>query len=128
MIQARIAFESTRAKMLYAGADQVISPQRIGGLQIARHFVHPEVENFLSVVLDKAGYEFEMKTIRTAAEDSFAGKPIKEAGFREQGFIVIGIRYPDGKMIFAPKAHIVLHEGVDVFLFGPGAISSSKSD
>ena len=126
LIQTRIASETTRSKMMQAGANLVVSPHKIGGMQIARHFINPEVESFLSVVLDKAGYEFEMKTHMIVSGDGYIGKQIKETDFRENGFIVISLRYPDGTFIFAPKAHICLQEGMEVFLFGPGTISKKK--
>ena len=121
IIQTRIESERTRSKMLQAGANHVVSPKRVGGLQIARSFLNPEVQNLMSVVLDRASsLEFEMKIHTIKPEDSYAGRMIREADFRELGYIVIAVRYDDGRMFFAPRADFRLDPGVDVFLLGPG--------
>ncbi len=119
-IQTRIAMETTRSKMLQAGADKVVSPYNVGGLQIARSFTTPHVDDFLSVVTDRAHYDFELLIHRVTEEDSFRNKPIRESSFRERGFIVIGVRFEDNRMKFAPDANFILKEGVEIFLLGPG--------
>ena len=120
-IQTRIESEKTRSKMLQAGANHVVSPKRVGGLQMARSFLNPEVHNLMSVVLDRASsLEFEMKIHAVGPDDSYAGRAIREADFRDLGYIIIAVRYPDGKMVFAPQADFRLDPGVDLFLIGPG--------
>lgn len=73
-IQTRIALENTRSKMLQAGASRVVSPYNAGGIQIARTFVNPEVDDFLSVVIDRASYEFEMKIHEITGDDPYREK------------------------------------------------------
>lgn len=119
-IQTRIALASTRSKMLQAGADKVVSPYTAGGVQIARCFVSPEAADFLNVVTDRASYEFEMKIVTVGTEDPFMEKPLRETNFRDNGYIVVGVRFPNGTMRFAPGADFVLREGYQVFLMGPG--------
>jgi len=122
IIQARVVSEKTRDKIMQAGADIVVSPRVVGGQQIARSFINPDVQNFFSVVLDQtSAYKFEARVHQVKKEDVFAGKTIREAKFRERGFIVIAVRTPEGKMTFAPKADTVLRENEDVFIFGPGS-------
>jgi len=67
-----------------------------------------------------------MKTHKIAKGDEYIGKSIKEATFREQGYIVIGLRYRDGRMIFAPKAQVIMEENMDVYLFGPAKPRESE--
>ena len=120
-IQTRVDAESTLPIMQLAGADAIISPKRIGGQQIARSFINPEVHSFLSVVLDRAAhYEFEMKIHKVAEGDSFINNSIQEADFRENGYIIIAIRLPDGSIKFAPRATTILKKDYEVFLIGPG--------
>ncbi len=120
-IQTRIALESTRPKMIQAGANKVVSPYNAGGVQIARTFVNPEVDDFLSVVTDRASYEFEMKIHTVAHEDSFCNRSLRDSEFRSQGYTVIGVRYEDGRMVFAPDAKFTLRQGQQIFLMGPGS-------
>lgn len=119
-IETRIAVESTRSKMLQAGADKVVSPYNAGGIQIARSFLNPNVEDFLSVVTDRASYDFEMKVHTVTPEDQYFEKTLSASHFRDEGYIVIGVRFPNGKMKFAPEAHFLLREGYQVYLMGPG--------
>tara|TARA_Y100001937_G_scaffold23899_1_gene34180 strand:+ start:215443 stop:216429 length:987 start_codon:yes stop_codon:yes gene_type:complete len=117
-IHARIQYESSRKKMLQAGADHVISPSTLGGLQVARSFVHPDIESFLSVFRDTGMYEFDMKIERIEEGSSRLGLPLLEAKYREEKYLVIGIKKNGGRMVFAPPATYVLKHGDEVFLLG----------
>ncbi len=119
-IQTRIALESSRSKMIQAGADRVVSPYNAGGVQIARSFINPEVEDFLSIVVDRSSYDFEMKIITVNEEDPFCNQTLRETDFRKRGLTVIGIRFPDGRTKFAPDAGTMLSSGYQIFLIGPG--------
>ncbi len=110
-IHTRISLESSRSKMLQAGANKVVSPYHAGGVQIARAFLNPEVDDFLSVVTDRAHYDFEMKMHDVTESDVFCNKPLRETDFRKGGFTVIAVRYCDGRMVFAPDAHFILRAG-----------------
>ncbi|MEM7183694.1 MAG: NAD(P)-binding protein [Spirochaetota bacterium] len=119
-IVTRIAFESTQSKMLQAGANKVVSPYTMGGMQIARSFISPEVNEFLEVVMDRASYEFEFQIHKITSDDSNLDKKIRDASFREEGFMVVSLRYPDGGLVFAPDADFVLQEGLEVLLLAGG--------
>jgi len=123
-IQTRVSMESTLSKMLQAGADRVVSPYTVGGLQIARTFLNPHIDDFLSVVTDRASYEFEMNITRVHADVPFCNKKIRETSFSKEGFMIIGVRLPDGTMKFAPPADFILTEGSEIFLLGPGKTES----
>ena len=114
-IQSRIARESTRDKMLQAGADKVISPYMVGGLQMARSMLNPRVDDFMEIVMDQVNYEFEMKIHHMEEDDAFAEKSLRETDFRRRGFIAIGVR-----MVFAPDSNFVLKPGMEILLLGSG--------
>ena len=119
-IVTRISFESTQSKMLQAGASKVVSPYTMGGMQIARSFISPEVNEFLEVVMDRASYEFEFQIHKITSDDSNLDKKIRDASFREDGFMVVSLRYSDGRLVFAPDADFVLQEGIEVLLLAGG--------
>lgn len=122
-IQTRISMESTHSKMLQAGADKVVSPYTVGGLHIARGFTNPMVNDFLSIVTDKANYEFDMLLEKIEKGDPTENKTIQQTNYREKGFIIIAIRLPDGSMIFAPKSGMVLKAGSELYLLGSSETS-----
>ena len=126
-IHARIQYESSRKKMLQAGADHVISPNTLGELQVARSFVHPDIESFLSVFRDTGMYEFDMKVEKMGEDSPRLGLPLREAKYREERYLVIGIKKSGGRMVFAPPANYVLKQGDEVFLLGaePEPVSDS---
>ncbi|MDH5719118.1 MAG: potassium channel family protein [Spirochaetia bacterium] len=119
-IETRIAKESTRQKMLQAGADKVVSPYAVGGLQIARSFTKPMVDDFLEIVLGNANYEFEMLAKKIDKEHAFLGKRIRDTDYRQKGYIIIGVKYEDGRMKFAPDSECELEEDCEVLLLGSG--------
>ena len=118
-IHTRIQYESSRMKMLQAGADHVISPNTLGGLQVARSFVHPDIESFLSVFRDTGLYEFDMKIEKMEPGSPRLGIKLREAKYREENYLVIGIKKSGGRMVFAPPADYILKENDEVFLLGP---------
>lgn len=115
-IETRIAKESTRDKMLQAGANKVLSPYTAGGIQMARSLLQPDVDDFLEIVLDKSNYEFEMTVHPIKENDALEGHSLRDAGFRAKGFITIGIRLASGKLVFAPNPDIILHQGMEILL------------
>jgi voltage-gated potassium channel len=59
-IVARAREESTVDKLLRAGADRVVNPQRIGGARMAAFVVQPNVAEFLDVVMHDRSLEFRL--------------------------------------------------------------------
>jgi len=117
-IETRISHESSRNKMLQAGANRIVSPYVIGGIQMARSFIEPDVDEFLEIMLDKSNYEFEMIVEHITVESRHRDKKIRETDFRINGFIIIGIKEPRGRFIFAPDPDIKLRIGYEVLLMG----------
>lgn len=120
-IETRIANDSTRDKMLQAGANKVVSPFSVGGLQMARSFLDPEVDDFMEVVMDQANYEFEMKTHKIGPDDANKNLRLRDTNYRAEGYIAIGFRKEGGELIFAPRPDLVIEEGMEVLLIGSEA-------
>lgn len=119
-IETRIAKESTRDKMLQAGADKVVSPYAVGGMQMARSLLFPDVDDFMEIALNKANYEFPMRVHNVATGDQYDGKRLRNSGIRKTGFIIISIKQPDGKLIFAPDPDTILTDGMELLMLGSG--------
>ncbi|MCB1157928.1 MAG: NAD-binding protein [Leptospiraceae bacterium] len=125
-IVTRISFESTQSKMLQAGANKVVSPYVMGGRQIARSFISPEVSEFLEIFMDKASIDFEFKLHEITEGDPNLNRKIREANYRNEGFMVISIRTKEQNMIFAPDAEFVLAKGSEVLLLGRVSVEDSN--
>lgn len=118
-IETRISSEQSRNKMLQAGANKVIFPYSLAGIQIARSFINPHIDNFMEVMLDNHdNIALAFKIHEVNKSDANCNKSISQSNFRSQGFIVVGVQNPQGKVSIAPQASITLTEGTKVFLIG----------
>jgi len=123
-IQTRITEESSRKKMIQAGANKVVSPFIEGGHQMARTFINPQMHELLEVFMGKGSVEFELKSSYIDKNSFSYKKSIAESDFREKALLVVGVRRKNGEFIFSPSHDFVLLEGDEVLLLG----SSSKKD
>ncbi|MFO1526518.1 MAG: potassium channel family protein [Turneriella sp.] len=119
-IETRIAHETTRPKMLQAGANRVLSPYHVAGVQMARSMIKPQVDDFIEIFLGESNFEFEVKVHRVSADDPAVEKPLSQSKFAENGFTVVGLLAPDGTMHYAPDSAMVTPAGSAVFLLGKG--------
>lgn len=118
-IHTRIAEESSRKKMVQAGANKIVSPFTEGGLQMARSFINPQVYELLEIFVGKANYEFEVDNLHVDQESPYLNQILRDSDFREKGLLVIGIRKVRGNFTFAPSADYRFEEGDDILVMGP---------
>lgn len=119
-IETRISHETTRAKMVQAGANRVLSPYHIAGIQMARSMLKPQVDDFIEIFRGDRNYEFEVKIHRLSEGDESVGKSVGACRYIEQGFSVVALQDVDGTMIYAPAAETPMRAGMSVFLLGKG--------
>ncbi|GAB4422827.1 MAG: potassium channel protein [Turneriella sp.] len=119
-IETRIAHESTRAKMVQAGANRVVSPYHVAGIQMARSMLKPQVDDFIEIFKGDRNYEFEVRIHRLAEGDEAVGKNLGACRFIEQGFSVVALQNVDGTMVYAPPPETPMRAGMSVFLLGKG--------
>ena len=99
-IIARARTESSEPKLTRAGADRVVNPQRLGGERMAAFAVHPNVAEFLDVVMHDENLEFHLEEVHITAESPLAGKTLRDAHIRDRtGALVLAVR--DGNGVFA---------------------------
>ena len=119
-IETRISQESSRSKMLQAGADKVVSPYILGGMQMGKSFIEPGVDEFLDIILDKSNYEFEMTVYHVEPNNINIGKQVRETSFRDDGFLIIGVKDTEEGLSFAPDPDFIINSGHEILLMGPG--------
>ena len=107
----RANIESSRKKMLIAGADRVILPFADSGQAVAQSIMDPEVK--ATVDLTSLGADECLEFINVAIDETspLLGKSLSTCGFRRDGFMVIGIRRLDKSFTFAPSADEVFSNG-----------------
>ena len=118
-IVGRAETEDSRGKLTRAGADRVISPYHLGGLQLAHTALRPAVVDFVQLATSSDNLELNIEQVHIADGSPLAGKNLLDAGLRQRfGVVVVGIRRADGKMAFNPEPETAIHPGDDLVVLG----------
>jgi voltage-gated potassium channel len=118
-IVARVESEDAEAKVRRAGADRVISPYQLGGVQMAATALRPAVVDFMRLATSSERLDLAAEQVNVGHDAPFAGQTIKDANLRQAyGVIVVAIKRQAGHMEFnpAPEARIV--EGDQLVVLG----------
>ncbi|MBV7335349.1 potassium channel protein [Chloroflexi bacterium TSY] len=91
-IIARSNVPSSENKLRIAGANQVINPYLIAGNRMAAQLVHPNVMEFLDVVMRRGELELHIEELLLTDHSSLAGKTLLEGNIRvETGVNVLAV-------------------------------------
>ena len=118
-IVGRAETEDATIKLKRAGANRVISPYQIGGVQIAQTALRPAVVDFMELATSSDNLELAMEQITIAAHSTLANRSIVEANLRQRyGVIVIGIQREDSRMEFNPEPDTAIRPGDRLVVLG----------
>lgn len=97
VIIARSRVDDTEQKLLRAGADRVVNPQRIGGNRIAAFALQPHVTDFLDVAMHDEGVEFRLEQIVVHEGSKLAGSAVRQTRLLEgDEALLLALRQHDG--------------------------------
>ena len=118
-IVGRAESEDARIKLKRAGADRVISPYHLGGLQLAQTALRPAVVDFVQLATSSDNMNLNLEQVRIGAGSPLDGCSLIAAGLRQRfGVVVVGIRRADGQMDFNPEPETEMHAGDDLVVLG----------
>ena len=118
-IIARAEGEESTPKLKKAGADRVISPYRIGAVQIAQTALRPAVVDFVEIATSSDNLELSIEDIHVVPGSPLAGRPLSEMIQRDKmNVVVVGIQHAHGKMEFNPAANTVVNAGDHLIVLG----------
>ena len=118
-IIARAEGEESISKLKKAGADRVISPYRIGAVQIAQTALRPAVVDFVEIATSSDNLELSIEEIEIEPSSVMAGRSLAEAVKRDKmNVVVVGIQHAHGRMEFNPTSDTVLHAGDHLIALG----------
>jgi len=118
-IIARAEGEESISKLKKAGADRVISPYRIGAVQIAQTALRPAVVDFVEIATSSDNLELSIEEIHIQQDSPMAGRPLSEVTQRDKmNVVVVGIQHAHGHMEFNPVASTVLQSGDHLIVLG----------
>lgn len=125
-IIARARSDSSEPKLLRAGADRVVNPQRLGGDRMASFVVQPHVVDFVDVVMHDGSLEFRLEDVEVGPGSKLVGQTLSSAEVHDQtGALVLAIRRADGSFTTNPTPRTRIEDG-DV-LIGVGTADQLSS-
>lgn len=129
-IISRAETDDATQKLKRAGADRVISPYQIGGMQIAQTALRPAVVDFVELATSADNIELAMEEITIAPRSPFSNLSIVDANLRQRyGVIVIGIQRHDRRMQFNPEPDTRIESGDKLVVLGrPDSLKRLETD
>jgi len=125
-IISRANTQENERKLRIAGADHVINPYSISGHRMARQLMHPNVVEFMDVVMRRGQVEMLIEEIQVSAESAVQDKTIAECDIRQHtGANILAVRRPGGKTFTGLGGDFVLMAGdVMIALGTPGQLAA----
>jgi voltage-gated potassium channel len=112
VIIARARTESSEPKLLRAGADHVVNPQRLGGGRMAAFAVQPHIMDFLDVVMHDGSLEIRIEEATVASGSRLSGATLADAGVLERtGAQLLAVRTTDGSFHTNPPPSTCIQAG-----------------
>jgi voltage-gated potassium channel len=118
-IVARLGNEENAEKLQRAGANEVVSPNAIGGLRMASVMIRPAVVSFLDEMMHAPGQTLRVEEVTLVAGSALLQKTLGEAEIgRRTGVLVVAVKASDGQYYFNPNAQTALREGDVLIVIG----------
>jgi voltage-gated potassium channel len=119
---ARAESEDSISKLKKAGADRVISPYRIGAVQIAQTALRPAVVDFVEIATSSDNLELSIEEIKIGKASELQGKSLSDASLRQRfSVVVVGIQRSGGRMEFNPPPDTRMSAGDHLVVLGSSA-------
>ncbi|MGQ9846464.1 MAG: potassium channel family protein [Bacteroidales bacterium] len=117
LIVSRASDEHAIKKMKHAGAKNVIMPDKIGGIRMAKLVFQPNVVDFVEQILQLKG-NVKIEEI-VCTNEYYYQKSIRELDVRNAiGTNILGMRRKDGTYLVNPNADTLINEGDAIFVLG----------
>ncbi len=99
-------------KLLYAGADRVISPYALSGRRMATFLLRPSVFDYLDLVAHGVSLDYRLEELLVERGSELAGKTIGEMDIRARtGALIVAVRKEDGSFNTSPDKDTRLDAG-----------------
>lgn len=123
VIVARARTADSKKKLLLAGANRAVNPQRIGGKRMAVFALQPEVAEFLDVVMHDEDLDFRIEEFRVHEGSPLAGRSVGDLALRKRtGALLLAIRRAtDLRFEANPPSDLVVPAGAVLIALGTPA-------
>ena len=118
-IISRLIDQKLELKLKTAGANNVVSPNYIGGLRMASEMIRPTVVDFLDSMLRSSQGNLRIHQVVVTASSSVVGKSIAESGLTDKfNLLVLGAKPPGKEIEFNPSLKDILSPGMTLIVMG----------
>jgi len=119
-IISRASEEHADGRLIRAGADKVIMPDKIGGQRMAKLVTQPDTIEFLEYIILQSGNEISLTEVPCENIDKcHLSKTIGELDVRKAiGINIIGIKTKEGSYIFNPTPDLRVKSTDKLFVLG----------
>lgn len=119
-IISRASTDASVKKLKFAGANNVIMPDKMGGAHMASLIIHPDVKEFIDLISEQTDLEVRLEEMTLKKINlKIDGNTIDELGIREKtGVNVIGLKNEDGTFTVNPSVDQYLKGDVKLILLG----------
>ncbi|MCF8080976.1 MAG: potassium channel protein [Desulfobacterales bacterium] len=102
-----------------AGANQVVSPNYIGGLRMASEMIRPAVVSFLDSMLRSSQGNLRVHQIVVSETSGMIGKKLSASGLKDKyNLLVLGARQDFSEIRFNPSPDEELKKGMTLIVMG----------
>jgi voltage-gated potassium channel len=120
IIISRASDDHSDIKLKRAGASNVIMPDKVGGIRMAKLVAQPDIVEFIDSILIRSGVDVNLVEISCGEmETEMINKTIGELNIRKiSGANLIGIKRSDQTFVYNPSVDIKLTADDKLFLLG----------
>ncbi len=119
-IISRLNNVNDEKKLLRAGANHVVMPERIGGFYMATLVHKPDLVEFFTLISNMGTNQVVFEEIAVSRlKSQFRGRSIAQSGIQQATKIpIVGLRFPDGRYQLNPMSGEVLHQDMYIIVLG----------
>jgi voltage-gated potassium channel len=119
-IISRASGSSSVPKLKKAGADNVIMPDKIGGVHMATLVSKPDVIEFIDFLSGEEGEAINMESVAyDHLPNAVKDKSLRDVmNWRKTGVNCIGIKNSEGKFLINPPEDVIIEKGMKVIVLG----------
>lgn len=120
VIVARARTDDSKTKMVLAGADRAVNPQRIGGRRLASFALAPAATQFMDVVMHDEEFEYRIQQVDVRPGSLLAGRTVGSLDLQHTiGCLLLAIRHPGAPSFTAtPGPDVLVAPGSVLIAFG----------
>jgi len=118
-IVSKVLEAENEGKILRAGADSTVSPNRIGGLRLASELVRPKVTQFLDQMMRLTERNLRFDEIEVPQNSVYTHKTLAQVPIRQKtNLLVVALHEPSGEFIYNPSPDQALEPGIRLIVIG----------